>query len=298
MGTERIKAVIGAGPVQLDDRLQLEYLMPRVMDQPREERLVQIYGQVLVHHEPASKILMGPAKADQELMARYDVSRSLFYRAAFPAPPEMAGSIDSGFLAQLWSQMLAFCGPVFPRKFAAKNYAVVLARLGEDEFLAGRTGDAIKILAQAFELDPENVEASHRLITYYQDRGDLETAVAWARLVIEVRPGDPLANTVLAFKARSEKDLEGAERYLLAAIDGMPEFHDYRLNYGLFLAQLGRFAEAEGQLRKAVELKPDSREALQVLARVLKDEGKNKEAGKFEQRAAALQAGTGGPKAP
>jgi len=82
--------------------------------------------------------------------------------------------------------------------------------------------------------------------------------------------------------------MDEAASFLARAASGMPANGRAAYNAGLALSRVGRDADAERMLRRAVELEPSSYDALFALADFLLRKGRLGEAGGLADRMAAL----------
>ncbi len=292
MGPDRTAATAGAGPVHTDDRLQLEFALPRLMTLAGEERARGVYRAVLSHHEPAFGIVTPDAPEARAALAGFDQSRSLYYRAFFGDLPGGRTGLDEVIAARRLA--LAASPGRFPEEFARRDLALALGERAERRLVSGDGRGAVADWEEAFGLDPEKVVAGDRLINYYLGLGDEDGAGEWARRTLARLPREPFALLVLARSALAAGDYAQAEAHLRAALQVLPRNPQYRMELGRVLARQGRLGEAEAEAWKAAAADPSSAEAQDLLSRVLAGQGRMKEAEKCQARAEELRRKKGG----
>ncbi len=150
-------------------------------------------------------------------------------------------------------------------------------------FLSKRTGESIArargLFAQAIERDPVYAAAyaglgySYGAMAYYgvmpsRDAFPLLEAAAKRALQIDSTLGS--AHTLLAVATSSYHwRWAAAEPEFRRAIELDPNDPETHNNFGIYLRNLGRFAEAEAEMQRAVELDPLTRHYMFQLGRVL-----------------------------
>jgi tetratricopeptide (TPR) repeat protein len=95
----------------------------------------------------------------------------------------------------------------------------------------------------------------------------------------------------LAFKLVEQGLQEQALMVLVGGVRDFPNSYNLRLMLGRQLARMGDFAGAEQQLRAAVQIRPDSIEALGELGLVLQQRRDHREAARCYEQVLALQPG-------
>jgi tetratricopeptide (TPR) repeat protein len=126
---------------------------------------------------------------------------------------------------------------------AGQENAIVLASKGEEERIAGRPEEAVKLATRALELDPDFGQAANVRGAARYDLGDLAGAIEDFRRAVATTPRHSTAWGNLGYAlSRSGEHEEG-----LAAIDRSlalrPDW-EVRINRGNVLQSLGRFEEA------------------------------------------------------
>jgi predicted O-linked N-acetylglucosamine transferase (SPINDLY family) len=145
------------------------------------------------------------------------------------------------------------------------NLGVALEAMGE--------GDAaLQAYRDALAAEPANPFAHYNLGKLLLLRGDNAAAAGHLRTAVE-RKGDFIdARIVLASALEFTGDTEGALATLDAALKRRPDYAGAWYNYGLLLRKLGRSAQAETALRRAIALEPNNA-ALFQLAKHLRARG-------------------------
>ncbi len=124
----------------------------------------------------------------------------------------------------------------------------------------------------------ENVRVMQAWAALRDDRR--EEALRLARANVEAG-GGPRAQRALADLYRAMEDHAAADPIYTQLIESAPEAPDWRLYYarGIAREQLGRWPEAEADLRRALELSPDQAEVLNYLGYTWIDRGENLQEG-------------------
>lgn len=120
----------------------------------------------------------------------------------------------------------------------------------------GRNADAIPLMRQALEIDPEYVDAWSNLgIAHYQER-ELEDAERCYRRAIELNPDfvNAWANLGLTLRARDAHE-EAAQAWK-RALELSPNMRNVAIPYGQLLYKLGRQTEALEFYRRWHEAEP------------------------------------------
>ena len=124
---------------------------------------------------------------------------------------------------------------------------------------------AIEYFKQAISRDPTYARAHAGLAESYavasylfmSHREALPKAREAAERALELNPSLAEAHTALAItRWMYDWDWEGAGRAFRRAVGLSPNYADARRLYGMYLAWIGRFDEAEAEMRRALELDP------------------------------------------
>jgi serine/threonine-protein kinase len=119
-----------------------------------------------------------------------------------------------------------------------------------------QTQEALKALLSAIEVGPRYFKAYQQLGGFYYDRGDYERAVEYLKKVVELIPGNPEGHVILAAPYAKLGRFAEAERELRAALD-LRETLDAHVNLGAVLAYQCRYLEAIAHEQRAVALAPN-----------------------------------------
>jgi tetratricopeptide (TPR) repeat protein len=198
-----------------------------------------------------------------------------------------------------------------------------LARL---DLAAGKPDAAIGELSAALKQNPRFHQAHLDLGDAYSAKGDYAQAMVGYRAYVKAQPRDPLGHQKIAMAhhaagklseaveayrttigldkdaalslnnlgfllAQQKKELPEAERHAKRAIELVPKEGAFVATLGWVYRAQGKAADAEAQLRKAMQLtSPESAEQNAMLATALADQGKLADARIAAQRALALDA--------
>ena len=136
----------------------------------------------------------------------------------------------------------------------------------------GLLNSDLAALQKAAELDPDLAEAQNTLGAVLAETGTTDRAEAAFRAALRIRPtyGDADANLANLLAAR--EDFDQAAWHYARAIRLVPNSGLYRFNYGVTLARMNRYGEAQEQFRKAAkDADPGIRErALQALKEIVR----------------------------
>lgn len=193
--------------------------------------------------------------------ARAHFEQALAAKPDFPAPHNNLGNIH---LAEGEFEEAAHCY----RAALAHNpdYVEALTNLGAVHNLLGNSVAAEPYCRRAVELAPGFAGAHCNLgnVLLSQDRGG--EAIACYREALKLSPGLPEALINLALVLQDSGYLPGALDYYKKQVQRRP--HDFlpHVRIAQALQVMGRWDEAAEQLERALELKPDSIEALAILS--------------------------------
>ena len=146
-----------------------------------------------------------------------------------------------------------------PRSDAAFYYrAVTLIQKGEPRL-------AEQDLLKAIELNPRLLDARLILAENYLRERNRDLARQQIDLAQRIAPNDIRVMTLQANRKVLEQDLKGAEEVFKKILELHPNDPAAYVRIGVFYGAAGRLAESEKNLRKALELNPDQRDAHGVL---------------------------------
>jgi Flp pilus assembly protein TadD len=128
----------------------------------------------------------------------------------------------------------------------------LLAKLLQD---AGRLEEAEAELGDLRRRAPYDVGVLMDLGIVRERRGDVQGAIALGREALGRAPGSPEVRNYLGYMlADHNRDLEEAERLILAAVAADPDNGAFVDSFGWVLFRLGRLTEARAALERAVLL--------------------------------------------
>lgn len=146
---------------------------------------------------------------------------------------------------------------------------------------------AVDAMKKAVALDPHDAEVRSNLGNAYKDLRMLDEAEKCYRKALALNPsyGEVYSNYGVLLKDRGM--LKDACDCYLTAIQLMPCDPLNLVRLAHVLSKLERQAEAEEQLNKALDLKPDYQEAIHALALLLSEQQRTDEAAALYERALA-----------
>ena len=134
--------------------------------------------------------------------------------------------------------------------------------------------DEFTLLSSDVEKNPLGTRLHHALALYYRDRGDYETALAYANRAVELASKNYNAyeniGTINAYK----KNYDEAIKFYSKALELNPDFYLAANNLGLVYSYLGDFNSSVFYLKKAVGIDPKLSKAHNDLGTVYAQIGK------------------------
>jgi Flp pilus assembly protein TadD len=152
----------------------------------------------------------------------------------------------------------------------------LLNSLGFALFQQGNSAEAVVALEKALAADPKHWKAHNNLALAAIDLGELEVAEAHYRDSLAIKPQPAIYNDLGFVLERQGLSEEATEAYR-EAVRLDPKSATAHYNLGSSLARAGRFAEAERQLRSALEISPNT-QTYTALGIVLWQQGRADEA--------------------
>ena len=143
---------------------------------------------------------------------------------------------------------------------------------------AGRLEEASHDLARARRLEPDSPAVHYRLAELGEARGDLGSAVAGWRRVIELAPDDPQAYLRLALLEAGAGRRPAALATLNRLIKRLPDEPAGYKALGQIAAESGRLEVAEKRFRELLRLSPRDAEGWSLLGAVLASQRQSDEA--------------------
>jgi tetratricopeptide (TPR) repeat protein len=168
----------------------------------------------------------------------------------------------------------------------------LMLRVGAAYVAIGQGDEAQKMLAKVYEQRPNSAEANHFLGRAYLRQGGLQVTAAMPRLrrAAELDPNRAEYHLYVAWAANeaAQPDIGLAEKEVDRALALDSTLADAYWQRGVVKFKLGAVKDAERDLRKALELKPNRIEAHAALAEVF--ETNNNDAGALAAWAVATNA--------
>lgn len=134
----------------------------------------------------------------------------------------------------------------------------------------GRVDDAIAETEKALELDPGLVKARVNLLILYAKTGNAQKAEEQYKAILASNPDEfPDAYYNYGVLLANEGRFEEAAKAFRKTVAMAPNNDAAHNNLGYLLEREGKLSEAASEYRKAIEIRPDSREAHFKLGRIL-----------------------------
>jgi len=153
---------------------------------------------------------------------------------------------------------------------------------------AGLYQPAIADYLRAIELDPKNSDAHRRLGAVYENNHQLELALTEYLRAVEIEPGYYRNQQQLGAYYYQRADYENAVIQFLKTVALEPNEPNPRFALSNAYMNLGRFTQAESELRRSIALK-ETPSAAQMLGVTLMYENKDQEAITYLLRALELR---------
>jgi Flp pilus assembly protein TadD len=143
---------------------------------------------------------------------------------------------------------------------------------------------AVPLLKKILQLKPDDARAHHELGTIYAQTGQREEAIRHLRAVAKCDPCNSTGMTRLAWMAHMEGRAEDAVAQCVEADRIEPNAGNHYV-WGMALAKLERWADAEKHFRSTLAINPTHGGANQGLSEALRRRGQATEAVRFAKRA-------------
>lgn len=134
---------------------------------------------------------------------------------------------------------------------------------------AGRFSDAVALLKETLQVQPENPDVVENLAIALADMGQPENAIEQWQHLARLKPEEPSAQFNLGMAWAFSNQVSKAEVHLERATELDPEFYSAFLQLGLLQSYSGRFDEALINLQSALTLNPEEPMILRAVARLL-----------------------------
>jgi tetratricopeptide (TPR) repeat protein len=153
----------------------------------------------------------------------------------------------------------------------------------------GEWQQAEQVCLEILKLDPDQVEALHRLAAIAAQTGRGDRAIEYLRAVLRRQPGSVAAHNNLANVLAMQGRLAEAEAGFRDAIRLKPDYAEAHNNLANVLRDQGALDEAVAAYRRALELKPSYAEAHNNLGVTFAGQGRSAEAISCYRRALELK---------
>ncbi len=154
------------------------------------------------------------------------------------------------------------------REYPESDWAHVL--LGRSLIRSRHLAEAEQVLNRAVQLAPQSVEAQFRLgvAIYLQKRH--QEAADWFRKAIALKPDFTMAHYNLGYCLKDMNDVAGAIQSFESTVASDPNNYEAHAILGMLLANERRYDESRKHWQRAVELRPNDKQARQQLERLPK----------------------------
>ncbi len=148
---------------------------------------------------------------------------------------------------------------------------------------AGEHAASLDLFRQAAALAPDEFALTQDIGQTYWLLGQIDTAEAHFRAMVEQRPEFAPAHRSLGFVLRRKRDHAGAKAAFARACALVPDDMELLLNFGQSAVDSGAAEEAEHALRRLLDARPDHDKAHHLLGRLARRKGDHATAlGHFE----------------
>ena len=140
----------------------------------------------------------------------------------------------------------------------------------------GNHAAAMQFLKQAHTIDPTHAESTQALGLLYVDQGDINEGVSLLKTYLQSAPGDVITLRALGLAYARQRDYLRGLKYLEQAFQAMSQDSVLKLEYGLALSRANQPEKAKIVLAELAAENPSAR-ALTELAVLDRDTDKNSE---------------------
>ena len=149
--------------------------------------------------------------------------------------------------------------------------------------------DAILLLINMIEIDPEDEKRLATLALCYQHLKDFDAAIEAYNKALAIKPDYAEAFYNMGVILQEQGKLEETVEAYNKALAIKPDYADAYNNMGLVLQEQGKLEEAVEAYNKALAIKPDYADAYNNMGITLQDQGKLKEAVEAYNKALAIK---------
>jgi Tfp pilus assembly protein PilF len=221
-------------------------------------------------------------RADELLAAKHEVAASKELDAAIAAAPKRFETYDEVVQALarrgFYREAAEYCGfflanaegPKFlGRKLTTQERIALVQVQGVMLEQAGDSVAAARALENALALDPNNAELLNDVGYLYADAGrELPRALALTKRAVALVPGEANFRDSLGWVYYKMGRYEEAEKELRRAVLLSPQSSELRCHLGVLYASWNRRSEARIELAKALMLDPSNSDARAELAKL------------------------------
>ena len=129
--------------------------------------------------------------------------------------------------------------------------------LGSALLWKGKTDEAVQVLQEALQIDPDYAWAHYYLGVAFARKREFERAVESLTKALKLRPDFPEAEFYIGLSFAGRGKFQDAESHLHTALAMRPDAAPAHYYLGLVLAQLGRHEEAQAEFQTARVLDPN-----------------------------------------
>ncbi len=142
---------------------------------------------------------------------------------------------------------------------------------------------------RAIQLDPKNADAQRRLGQACESNNQLQEALVAYQQAVELEPSDYRNHQQMgAYYLETKSDFEEAAKHFRKAVALAPDEPETHRVLARALMEMGRFAEAENEMRAALRL-AESPVSMNTLAVILMYQGRDREAIPYIRRALGIR---------
>lgn len=123
--------------------------------------------------------------------------------------------------------------------------------------MVGQRGEARGFFEEAIRLDPKSDEAYFQLGLILRGEGNLKRAKQMLLKALDFHPNNPNVHNNLGVILLEQQEFQEAAESFYKALEIYPEHINARYNLGLALWGLGKRAEAMGEYRQVLAVKPN-----------------------------------------
>ena len=174
-----------------------------------------------------------------------------------------------------------------------KNNAQIMIALAETAAAQKQDHEYVRWMEKAAQAEPNAILPRAKLVDFYLAKNDKASALNVANEAVKAYPGSAAALSLLGGTQLAVGDKEGAQNTAAKLIEKVPNAPSAYLQLGVAQSAAHKLTEARASLNKALKLKPDFKQAQELLIRLDLEENKGDDALKIARQMQAQQ-----PKSP